>query len=252
MFIQHLKSAQERIEEYLKNPSWRKKEISADEETQAKSMLPTLDERVIDNAVKLAKNDFSYKRALTNHPDHTIKTLQYLLGKISLRKNQDFLNIIFTHPKRTKKLVSEGIKKITDFHLLEIVLINNELNSSDIKQLIALWKNDIKKPLRKRAGWIDGIGYGNLNYHFLQQKHYNDSALESMNLLEHRSACSYLLGFSKDNLDERLFNYYSVANDLGCILAMYKSPSCPQEFKDVIEEFIGCIQDTEYSPFLDV
>ncbi|MGJ8631652.1 MAG: hypothetical protein ACSHWT_11480 [Glaciecola sp.] len=73
MFIQHLKSAQERVEEYLKNQSWRKKEISADEEKQAKSKLPTLDEKVIDNAVKLTKIDFSYKKALTNHPDHTIK-----------------------------------------------------------------------------------------------------------------------------------------------------------------------------------
>lgn len=251
MFIQLIKKEQERIEEHFESTKWRKKKVSEDEKMQAKSKLPTLDEKAIDNALKLAKNDYSFERALTFHPDHTKKTLQYLLDKISQRKNQELLTAIFTHPNRTKKLVSEGVKKIADFLLLEVALINNELSSSDINHLIAIWKKDIAKPLRKRAGWTDGMGYGNLDYLFLQQKNYDDSVIGSMNLLEKRSARTYLLAFSRDNLDERLFHPYSVAYELGSILAMYKSPSCPQEFKDVVEEFIECINNTEFSPFYD-
>lgn len=251
MFTQVLKKQQERIEEHFETTIWRKKKVSEDEKMQAKSKLPTLDGTAIDNALKLAKNDYSFTRALTDHPDHTKKSLQYLLDKISLRKNQDLLTTIFTHPNRSKKLVSEGIKKIGYFPLLEVALINNELSSSDINHLISIWKKDIAKPLGKRTGWTDGIGYGNLGYHFLQQKNYDDSAIGSMNLLKHRSPDYFLLAFSRDNLEKSLFKSYSVEYELVSILAMYKSPSCPQEFKDVIEEFIGCINNTEFSPFYD-
>lgn len=252
MFIQHLLKEKQRLEETLTLIERMLKESpSSDAEKNSKSYLPELNEASIDKAITSAKSDISIKFALIHHPDHTVKTLKYLLSKITSRKNQDLLNVIFTHPKRTKKLVSEGIEKISDFLYVKIALMNNELTKSDLSKLISIWKNDIAKPLRKRQGWLDGSGYGYLDYLFLMQKNYDDLSLGSLDLLQSKISSRYLIAFSRNNLAEGLFNPYLLANELSSILSMYKSPSCTQEFKDTIEQFVELIKDEKFSPFID-